>query len=93
MAPNEAGGRDRSSRESEDFDSGPAANESSDLYALPVLVGLGILLISLLAAMILRTSENRALDAAVDSALDTISTEIEQGIDRQLYGMIILAWK
>ncbi|MCS5638413.1 MAG: response regulator, partial [Myxococcota bacterium] len=42
---------------------------------------------------LLRTAENRALEAAADSALDTITTEIEQGIDRQLYGVIILAWK
>ncbi len=66
---------------------------SRDWYALPVLVGASILLASVLAAMVLRNAENRALEAAVDAALDTITTEIEQGVDRQLYGVITLAWK
>jgi len=66
---------------------------SRDWYALPVLVGTSILLASLLAAMVLRNAETRALEAAVDAALDTITTEIEQGVDRQLYGVITLAWK
>jgi signal transduction histidine kinase len=67
--------------------------ESRDGYAVPVLVGLGILLVSLLASTILRNAENRALEAATNSALETITTEIEQGVDRQLYGVITHAWK
>ncbi|MCS5635455.1 MAG: hypothetical protein NZ990_02990, partial [Myxococcota bacterium] len=90
MALNETGGRDQIGSESEDFQIDSPADESRDLYALPALVGLSILLVFLLAAMLLRTAENRALEAAADSALDTITTEIEQGIDRQLYGVIIL---
>ena len=93
MALKQEGGGGRIDRELEDFAVERHPNESRDLYAVPVLVALGILLVSLLAAMILRASEERALDSAVDSALDTITTEIEQGIDRQLYGVIILAWK
>ena len=93
MAVNEARGGDRTSLETEDFAFEADSSESRDLYAVPILVALSILLVSLLAAMILRASEERALEAAVDSALDTITTEIEQGIDRQLYGVIILAWK
>ena len=69
------------------------AAESRDGYAVPVLVGLGILLVSLLAATVLRNAENRTLEAATNSALETITTEIEQGVDRQLYGVITHAWR
>ena len=68
-------------------------SRSSNLYALPVLVGLVILLVSLLAATTIRRSEDRALESAVDAALDSVTTEIEQGVDRQLYGLIVFAWK
>ncbi|MDE0883917.1 MAG: response regulator [Myxococcota bacterium] len=68
-------------------------SRSSNLYALPVLVGLVILLVSMLAATLIRSSEDRALESAVDAALDSVTTEIEQGVDRQIYGVIIFAWK
>ena len=88
-------GSDRESRHEDDaafeVDRGESLNR--DLYALPALVGACILLVSLLAAMMLRDAEDRSLEAAVDAALDTITTEIEQGIDRQLYGVITLAWR
>jgi len=67
--------------------------ESRDGYAIPVLVGLSILLVSLLASTVLRNAESRALEAATNSALETITAEIEQGIDRQLYGVITHAWR
>ncbi len=67
--------------------------ESRDGYAVPVLVGLSIFLVSLLASTVLRNAENRALEAATNSALETITTEVEQGIDRQLYGVITHAWR
>ncbi len=87
------GGDDGSLKDSDDAVIDDEFQGSRDVYALPVLVGISILLVSLLTSMVLRNSENRALESAVDSALNTVSTEIEQGIDRQLYGMIILAWK
>jgi PAS domain S-box-containing protein len=70
-----------------------SAAESRVGYAVPVLVGFSIVLVSLLTSAVLRNSENRALEAATNAALDTITTEIEQGIDRQLYGVITHAWK
>ena len=67
--------------------------ESRDGYAIPVLIGLCIFLVSLLTSTLLRNAENRALEAATNSALESITIEIEQGIDRQLYGVITHAWK
>ena len=88
-------GSDRPSRHEEDaaLEVDRVEPPSKDWYALPALVGASILLVSLMAAMMVRDAENRSLEAAVDAALDTITTEIEQGIDRQLYGVIILAWR
>lgn len=88
-------GSDRESRNEEDaaVEVDRIESLSRDWYALPVLVGASILLVSLMAAMMVRDAENRSLEAAVDAALDTITTEIEQGIDRQLYGVITLAWR
>ena len=71
----------------------PEAGRSPTLQSLPVMIGVAAVTISVLGAFLLRQGEDRALEAATESAAYGVSTAIEQGVDRQMYGVIVLGWK